>query len=696
MYAQSRVDTQSEIEDLITKLEAFDKPKGEQVTELYSATKLPGDIRQALKPHASSWVVIKTPETWRELRSTHDTQLVLKEKKGHVLIAHAKHATTKDELIVLKKATAMPRAQALQGSAGALSYHDTSATPDTQAHVPVDYTQSPDLNDQRLIVTIEGKIPISIVMRGGPTVLSRSNNGLAQDQLLFPRLEDDTHYSLSAKILGVPEQILIPNMAFKDFKSLDKLKALNIGKRGGVQLLDHQVTSEGHVKLRLLSEPPSFGLFFDGTGNNRTNDNKVIGDDKEPTNVTKLYELYPRNEAFIRRLYIEGIGTRDNKSDITMDLALAFSFDDKVKRGLNELQDYCISELSKLIQLIHIDVFGFSRGATAARCFVNQVHEITRDNPNYWGGITPMIRFLGPFDTVSSIGGDGDDHHNEYYAKQKLDYPVNLDINEHSAGFVYHPVAYDERRDSFPLHSLKTPDGNTASNIKEITLPGAHADVGGGYSHHSTTIKYPRQYIEGHPSHPHHDTRLAAKKAELEQKYHWPGIDITFVKMGTGLNKNKHLKKRPENIVVTTYKPRWYRQVNNQLPHYALHTMYAEAVKYGVPFNDISRLAKIYQPDGKRTYQYELSDELKSTVEAAMRGGVNSQNWQWLYQYYIHHSHKYAGFVDTIAYSVEDDAEFVADNGIREIFYNTPSNSVSSQGRWQVYNIGVNPQWRKE
>ena len=71
----------------------------------------------------------------------------------------------------------------------------------------------------------------------------------------------------------------------------------------------------------------ALGCFFDGTGNNRFNDIQDSTDSKEPTNVVKLFELYPI-KTFQNRHYEEGIGTKANKSDSTLDMGLAFSFDE--------------------------------------------------------------------------------------------------------------------------------------------------------------------------------------------------------------------------------------------------------------------------------------------------------------------------------------------------------------------------------
>jgi len=589
--------------------------------------------------------------------------------------------------------------------------------------IPVNQDESPD-DDKRILVTIKGatgsntsaitntstneNLNVSIRMQGDSS-LRRSNDGEADKQLLFPRLNEDGSYQLNANILGIPPQPLTPAMPFSDYLSIEKINALNIGEDGGLQLLDHQVTANGNAHLTLLNQPPSFGVFFDGTGNNLTNDNKKLDDEKEPTNVAKLFELYPFDD-YRFRYYVEGIGTKANKKDNKLDLAFAFSFDERIMEALKETQRFFKDDKFKYIKVGILDVFGFSRGATAARAFVNQVHEINQHQPDFWGGPKLMVRFIGPFDTVSSTMGDGDNFHNEPMVSKKLPYPVTLHLNETSAGAVYHPVAYDEQRDNFPLSSLKSADGSTPANITEIALPGAHADIGGGYcpadsnmgngyNPSDNQIDYDTIYIAGVPGDPGHAQALEKIKTELEQKYYWPSIDIHFKQRRSRLNKegaHKRLSKLDDRAIITPYKPYWPRNhVDNRLSLYALHQMHTQAVKYGVPFKTIETLGTIQQANGMSTYRYELPPYLTQDVESAMAHGVNSQAWQGLYKKFIHHSHKYVGLKNSLAHSRENDAKHTTENNVREIFYNQPNNAVANTDSWQPHFIGDIVLWRK-
>lgn len=655
------------------------------------AEKLPTEIRARLKPHFSHWLVLKPPENWRAMRSEGHTKLFVKTKKGYEEVKSAQYAPERNALIIVKNKAAYKQPSHKQPVlAGHYNAQASSpVAPPEPAPIKVNADTSPDEDDKRIIITLKGGLDASITVASKTNSLNRNNTGLIKNELLFARLKERDSYRLTAHMLGVPDQELTPSMPYNDYLNTQKIKTANIGEQGGMQLLEHSVTANGNMQLTLLTQPPSFGVFFDGTGNNLTNDNQDIYDDKEPTNVAKLYELYDIGD-YVDYYYIEGIGTEANEDDSNLDLALALSFDEKILEAIDRLRLF-LSDF-KLSKIAFVDVFGFSRGATLARAFVNQIHEMIAHNPKYFGGIKPVIRFLGIFDTVSSTGGDGDDYHNEHYVSKNLPYPVNLDINANSVGVAYHQVAYDEHRDKFPLHSLLDTAGSTPSNVVEIALPGAHADVGGGYGPGQTVIEYPTKVIAGRPGDPRHDKKVAELKARLEKKYYWPSIDITLQAMRTRRMTRGHSVKRE----YTPYRARWVRQVDNTLPHYALHKVHAVAIEHGVPFQPIETLASISLPNGMQTYQYELSDRLKGMVESAISQSTDSYAWQHLYAHYIHHSHKYKGFTDKLANKKEENAAHTADNGVREVFYNDPSNAAHNLDAWQPYFTGGITQWRKK
>ncbi|HHX2514648.1 DUF2235 domain-containing protein [Neisseria perflava] len=127
------------------------------------------------------------------------------------------------------------------------------------------------------------------------------------------------------------------------------------------------------------------------------------------------------------------------------------------------------------IEAVNLYVFGFSRGATAARSFCTRMN-------TYLAGLSIKfrinIKFLGLFDTVASVGsarssrlltisGGEDGHHS--WAAMNLMFPSGIDKTVHL-------VAAHEARGSFPITSIAGMKG------EEIVFPGVHSDVGGGYA----------------------------------------------------------------------------------------------------------------------------------------------------------------------------------------------------------------------
>lgn len=282
------------------------------------------------------------------------------------------------------------------------------------------------------------------------------------------------------------------------------------------------------------------GVFFDGTGNNTRNaqaglqkvENWLLETCSDPaqrekelrgcqmgqspvegssandvTNIWKLNEQYLFGaKTLSARAYISGIGTRDPvagkdgpvfRSDDTftqgLDLDLGgenTSIIGKVTQACSEIIPTGISDDLRDIlpsidcfHRIEFDVFGFSRGAAAARHFVNVIdqradHPLVRaiaNNPDIrlkagfdWASRGDVrFTFVGLFDTVVS----------SYNSR------VNVSLKADCAQRVVHLTAQDEVRKHFPLSRII--DGKAESDIPahftELALPGAHSDIGGGY-----------------------------------------------------------------------------------------------------------------------------------------------------------------------------------------------------------------------
>ncbi|WP_368763171.1 DUF2235 domain-containing protein [Klebsiella michiganensis] len=141
---------------------------------------------------------------------------------------------------------------------------------------------------------------------------------------------------------------------------------------------------------------------------------------------------------------------------------------------------------------IKLYVYGFSRGAAAARAFVNRLVELL---PNaFRKGVKPdlcltlegadwkvplSVEFLGLLDTVASVGvahiaplAEG----HMGWADNAMELPDNGLIKN-----CVHLVSAHEQRLCFPLDSICRHDGTYPSYAREMVYPGMHSDIGGGY-----------------------------------------------------------------------------------------------------------------------------------------------------------------------------------------------------------------------
>lgn len=276
------------------------------------------------------------------------------------------------------------------------------------------------------------------------------------------------------------------------------------------------------------------GLFFDGTGNNQGNSaigsgcwannfglsvdmaeavhkhclaygytaDGVAPDNSygnDTSNVARLYELYPddaykhletgSDKAYLK-VYLEGIGTRSGLSDsrfsqatgrgATGVLARVEQVPAQVMERLRTLRD---NNPGLIIRKIEIDLFGFSRGAAAARHCANDLlvgpgsglaRTLAAGSPLLckdftWRHQTDFeLNFIGLFDTVAGIveplRGDFSPHN-------AVNRGVNLYLRPGAAREVVQLVAAHEYRHNFSL----------TRTDNDVDVPGSHSDVGGGY-----------------------------------------------------------------------------------------------------------------------------------------------------------------------------------------------------------------------
>lgn len=242
-----------------------------------------------------------------------------------------------------------------------------------------------------------------------------------------------------------------------------------------------------------LSDRPRtlrIGVFFDGTGNNRYNSLEALGASPGEqhsisytnalTNVALLYALYPStNQAsagqpMMERLYVEGIGTTGGQADSLWSQVTGRGCTgvvERVKQASQALAERVAQHAQASGALpsiaLQVDLFGFSRGAAAARHLANDLHRGRQSQfAQALSSQTSVdcrvsIGFIGLFDTVVAVLAPFDDD------RAGLD----LELAPGLAEQMVQLVAGDEHRYHFPL----VPTAN------DIVLPGAHSDIGGGY-----------------------------------------------------------------------------------------------------------------------------------------------------------------------------------------------------------------------
>lgn len=437
------------------------------------------------------------------------------------------------------------------------------------------------------------------------------------------------------------------------------------------------------------------GVFFDGTGNNLANaavteqcrqddltllDERTLGEvveycrahgfsDSEgkgffiqtpdnsygnaPSNVARLFDLYKddatrslakdERSASIKA-YLEGIGTSSGEEDSVYGQGTGMGDTGVVARVMQSPQriqeslDRLLGNHPNLeIEGLEFDIFGFSRGAAAARHFANEILKsesgmlaslFNAQAPGFsaefdWA-TNVQINFIGLFDTVAAVADplswdfSPADHHNP---------GVNLHLPPDCARKVLQLKARDEMRWNFALNSV-TP------HHQEITLPGAHSDIGGGYLpvvQEKLILSRPVSSTvpAGIPTERTHAWR------ETERQYEkWKALGLPEDQLKKEVRRIRKLHPRgvnhpPEDWVLGLVTID--RQIRGELSLVYLRVMRELAAEHGVPVKGVPDTPSLVIP-------FELQDIAKKMMAYAngSRYDLNADEEHLLRSRYIH------------------------------------------------------------
>ncbi|WP_434457695.1 DUF2235 domain-containing protein [Stutzerimonas urumqiensis] len=430
------------------------------------------------------------------------------------------------------------------------------------------------------------------------------------------------------------------------------------------------------------------GVFFDGTGNNASN--SAIGAQcraaalgigeqtslaiaqrcefhhldpdssygNDVSNIWRLYDLYKEDlkatknggeSAVCLPLYVTGIGTISGEEDSLFpgqalgrgSTGVLAKVDEGFALLLQAVDGFAEQNPTTVLARLELDIFGFSRGAAAARHFANQIllkdkgplGELRRTGKlgkasGFDWRSDVLINFIGLFDTVAAVGGwsDWGDPSDDQNAG------VDLYLAPDAARHVVQLAARDEHRLNFALNRVAPPH-------REIVLPGAHSDLGGGYPAQAVERLYlarPQSNWVVRDTDPYRTPAYHQAQRETERLQRADLLDPKdataelrtdvwelFMPYGGGRDD------RMKHVMAAPYLE---RKVYGHLSRVYLRVMQALAVEAGVPLNPIQ------EKDPALALPEELvpiSDKLMAWAKAGS-GSLTAQEERLLRQRYIH------------------------------------------------------------
>ena len=287
--------------------------------------------------------------------------------------------------------------------------------------------------------------------------------------------------------------------------------------------VSHQEVPNPGLADKHADNPRKLLVFMDGTAN----------DHEARTNVRRLFEMVAAVEdPEVLSFYLEGVGTGSNPLTGSV---LGRGMKKRVLKAYEFLAEHHRSNINGSDKSDRIFIFGFSRGALQARTLAgllsyaglppgglesDRIHdlalelwkyaknqpEIDPDKNDFWAQQFALERnhrrppfslpgegrenfqdfryvdvsFLGVWDTVPAAfftdwNEEGPCNREDGTVRYKTRaYPPILRIA--------HAMSLDERRSRYKAITFPARDIQGPSEVIEVWFPGAHADVGGGYS----------------------------------------------------------------------------------------------------------------------------------------------------------------------------------------------------------------------
>lgn len=408
------------------------------------------------------------------------------------------------------------------------------------------------------------------------------------------------------------------------------------------------------------------GLFFDGTGNNQANaqataacHGMAFGLDHQmgrellafcgahgfttdggvpdnsygnaESNVGRLFELYPdqaesqlpknAETAFIA-VYLEGIGTSSGEEDSLYGQGLGIGATGAAARVAQapELIRQQIKTLlgnnpGFILEKLEFDLFGFSRGAAAARHCANEwlkgpdspmAKALPAGSAEFVPGFAWRrrqdfeINFIGLFDTVPGISNPA---RGDFTPHDQRNPGLDLRLRPGCARHIAQLVAEHEFRHNFSV----------VLSEHDIRVPGAHSDLGGGYLPRAR-----ERVLLSRPEHsevPYSQPNRQTAAVQHTLKYLYEGIEpyghafsqhrgIDVWEMALPHNPRHDLGRTKRVYAAVTSE----RMVRGELSLVYLRVMHALALKAGVALKPVPR-----------THAFELPDELQEISDKLLR-----------------------------------------------------------------------------